>query len=122
MDPRRTLGRQGEDLAARWLEQRGMEVIDRNWRLSSGPLRGELDLIARDGTTLVVVEVKTRRASRFGGAVAAITPEKSRRIRELGAAYVREHRPRARRIRFDVIAIDVQPDGTARLRHVPAAF
>ena len=88
----RSVGRLGEDLAARHLvDDDGMTVVARNWRLSAGELRGELDLVAVDPRARIVVvcEVKTRRdAARFGGALAAVSPRKRAKVRSLTAAFL----------------------------------
>lgn len=121
-DPRHRLGARGEDAAAEFLAARGHAVLARNWRLAAGELRGELDLVTRapDGM-LVVVEVKTRRGSGYGGALASVTPRKQARIRSLAAAFLQQTRLRAGRVRFDVIAVDVSR-GQPRIQHLPDAF
>jgi putative endonuclease len=114
----------GERLAARHLElDDGLTVIARNWRLAAGELRGELDLVAIDHATGVVVvcEVKARRnAQRFGGALAAVSPTKRAKVRRLTAAYLRETAIPHRRVRLDVIAIDLGP--APMLTHLKAAL
>ena len=116
------LGTQGERLAATHLvEDHGLRVLARNWRLASGELRGELDVVALDGDsgTLVVCEVKTRRdAARFGGAVAALSTRQLRRLRVLTAAFLRESAPGVGTVRLDLIALDVSRRVT--LTHVEA--
>ena len=69
-------GRQGEALAARFLESHGLTVVARNFHCRSG----EIDLVCRDGQTLVFVEVRRRRTDAYGGAAASITASKQRRI------------------------------------------
>lgn len=105
------LGDFGEQLAVEHLRDAdGLEVIARNWRLSAGELRGELDLVARDPRAgdLVVVEVKTRRdAERFGGALQAISHRKAARIRSLTAAFLRQSGLAVGHVRLDVVAIDL---------------
>jgi putative endonuclease len=105
------VGAAGEQLAAHHLvAEDGMELLARNWRLSAGELRGELDLIALDPPAgmVVVCEVKTRRdAERFGGAVAAVSPRKRAKIRALTAAFLRDSSLPYRRVRLDLIAIDL---------------
>lgn len=107
----RTLGAAGEQLAADHLrDDDGLEVVVRNWRCTSGPLRGELDVIARDPAAdrLVVVEVKARRdAARFGGAISAVSPAKQARIRALTGAFLRQQPATFRQVRLDVVAIDL---------------
>jgi putative endonuclease len=112
---RAPLGRFGESVAARHLTvDDGLEVIARNWRLAAGELRGELDLVAVDHVAglIVVCEVKTRRdAQRFGGAVAAVSPRKRAKIRALTAMFLRDADLPYRRVRLDLIAIDLGPRG-----------
>ena len=103
-DRRRTLGREGEELARAYLEGRGYRVVDTNWRCREG----EIDLVALDGRELVVVEVKTRRSARFGRAVEAVTDEKHLRLRRLARLWVIEHEARVSSLRVDVIGIEWQ--------------
>ena len=98
-----------------------MVVLARNWRLGSGAVRGELDLVCRDGEALVFVEVKTRRGDRFGGPLVAVTPRKQARLRSLAVAFVQQTGLRARRLRFDVVGIVSGPDGV-EVHHVVDAF
>jgi putative endonuclease len=103
-DPRRSLGSDGEAIAAAWYESAGHVVLDRNWRCREG----ELDLVvSRDGV-VVFCEVKTRRSDAFGVPAEAVTRAKQQRIRALGARWLREHDVRARRVRFDVASILVR--------------
>ena len=111
---RRALGLYGEQLAARYLTERGIAVIDRNWRCA----HGELDLVARDGDCLVFCEVKTRRSVRFGDPLEAVTWSKATRLRRLAVAWLQVHDEHAARIRIDVIAILRPPRGRAQIRHV----
>lgn len=121
---RASRGLLGEELAVDHLRRGdGLEILARNWRLTAGELRGELDVVARDegSGALVVVEVKTRRdAARFGGAVAAVSPRKAARVRALTAAFLRESGLRARRVRLDLVAIDLGP--APRLHHLLGAL
>ncbi|MFE3637452.1 YraN family protein [Streptomyces cellostaticus] len=82
------LGRYGEDLAARRLTEAGMTILRRNWRCGRS---GEIDIVARDGDTLVVCEVKTRRAGGFQHPMAALTPEKARRLHGLAERWIQAH-------------------------------
>lgn len=105
VEDRAALGRWGEDLAARELRRRGYEVLERNQRVG----RGEVDLVARQGETVVLVEVKTRRAGAFGEARDAISTAKARRLVALGQRHAQS--AGATDWRIDVVAIDVAPDG-----------
>lgn len=77
-------GAWGERLVERDLQQRGMEVIERNWRCE----HGELDLVVQDGDTLVVVEVKTRRTNAFGLPEEAVSVYKAQHLRAAGEAFM----------------------------------
>ena len=94
-------GRWGEDLAARWYTDRGYMVVARNWRCPSG----EIDLVARRGRVVVVVEVKARRTDAFGPAASAVGPLKQQRLRRLAAEWLATSGIRGVEVRFDVVAI-----------------
>lgn len=114
----RSRGRWGESLAARHLGSLGFTVLDVGWRPPERELQGDLDLVARRGDLLVFCEVKARRdASRFGGAVAAVSAAKQHQVRTLAESWLRRRRPGDVDVRFDVIAID-----GVRLTHYEAAF
>ncbi|GAB3450036.1 YraN family protein [Phycicoccus ginsengisoli] len=113
-DSRRALGRYGEQLAARYLGDRGFTVVDRNWRCT----HGEIDLVARDGDCLVFCEVKTRRSQRFGAPVEAVDRRKAARLRRLAAAWLQVHDEHADRVRIDVIGIVRPASGPAVVRHL----
>ncbi|HYI62926.1 MAG TPA: YraN family protein [Acidimicrobiales bacterium] len=98
---RRALGAQGEDLAARWYEERGWTVLARNWRC--GRL-GELDLVAGRRGVVVVCEVKARATAAFGIPAEAVTPAKQARIRRLAAAWLAQSGARGT-VRFDVACV-----------------
>ncbi|MGH3385885.1 MAG: YraN family protein [Nocardioidaceae bacterium] len=110
----RALGQYGEDVAARHLVAAGMVVLDRNWRCSFG----EVDLIARDGDTLVICEVKTRRGLDFGSPLEAVTYRKLARLRRLAAEWVRESGMHPDAIRIDVVGVLVRPRGSAVVEHL----
>ncbi len=109
------VGRYGERVAARWLTEAGMTVVERNWRCR----RGEIDILARDGDVLVVCEVKTRRSSRAGTPAEAVTPRKLARLQDLAAEWL-SARPGAAPggVRFDVVAVVPAERGPARVEHL----
>lgn len=115
---RTEMGRRGEDAAAAYLERVGMVVEARNWRCPVG----EIDIVARDGTCLVLVEVKTRRSERAGTPEEAVSPTKQRRLVRLAGAYAQGRARPADAMRFDVVAIRVLADDRALLRHYRGAF
>jgi len=114
---RQQLGDSGEDLAAGFLKKQGYKIIDRNYRT---PL-GEIDLIARHKGTLVFIEVKTRRSSRFGSPQEAVHPAKQERLRTLAEYYLSHKGLGELNIRFDVVAILLH-DGKPRIEVIEGAF
>lgn len=108
------LGRLGEDIAAAYLVRSGMHLLDRNVRLG----RGEIDAVALDDGTLVIVEVKTRRTVVTGVPQESVTAAKLRTLRALTGRYLAEHSPPHRDLRIDVIAVLIEPDGTIALEHL----
>ncbi len=116
MDSRQDLGREGEDQAARYLEQQGMVILERNWRFG----HKEIDMIAREGNNLVIVEVKTRTAPVRESPEQAIPREKRRLLISAANAYVRFNRI-SLDVRFDVVNI-VFRQGKAELTHIRDAF
>jgi putative endonuclease len=121
-DLRQHLGRAGEDLALAHLARLGYALVARNHRTRYG----ELDLVVYDGTTLVFVEVKTRRASGAGrGPWEALDERKRRQVRRMAAAFLLEvsARPHSAELRFDAIGIVIDAHGRlVRLDHLEAAF
>jgi putative endonuclease len=115
---RQELGRLGEELAVDYFRQRGMLVLDRNWRPQRANLRGELDLVVRDEDTLVIVEVKTRRCLAFGSPAESVTRRKLRALHSLALTWLDQRQVHAPRMRFDVISITVPPAGQPVLEHL----
>jgi putative endonuclease len=112
------LGRRGEDEAVRYLEQRGLVVLSRNWRCRDG----ELDVVATDADRLVVCEVKTRSSTRFGLPAEAVDARKAHRIRQLTGAWLAAHHVPWVEVRYDVVAVLVEPGAQVRVHHYEAAF
>lgn len=109
MNTRAQHGALAERIAARYLEARGLRVIGRNLRWRDG----ELDLVCEHGDTLVFVEVRMRRDTRFGGAAASVGATKQARLIRAAQHYLAEQgrRAQARPARFDVVALSAL-DGT----------
>lgn len=115
-------GKQGEDIAADYLENKNYRIVARNYRAG----RGEIDLIAWENEhtpdkTLVFVEVKTRSDERFGGPEGAIDAKKQENVVRAAGAYM-ESIGYEWIIRFDVIAIVLRQDALLELRHIEDAF
>src|SRR4051812_37785179 len=103
------LGKNGEDLACAELRQRGYAIIARRYRRRGG----EIDIIARDGKTMVFVEVKTREGREFGNAAEAGTPFKRRGIAQLALDYMTRRRLSDCPCRFDVVSVHVDAGQTS---------
>ncbi len=118
------LGRIGEQIAVRHLAASGYAIVARNWRAAAGDVRGEIDVVARDGDVIVFCEVKTRRRSRDGDeALAAVHWDKQRRLRRLAALYLAAEDAGRRDVRFDVVAVSWPPTGGGpAVVHVREAF
>jgi putative endonuclease len=110
------VGAYGEQVAVNHLQHSGFTVLDRNWRCDLG----EIDIVARDGDCLVVVEVKTRRSARFGTPAEAVTAEKLARLRRLAARWVLTMGVHPARMRIDVVAVLPQRRGAAHVEHLRA--
>ena len=105
-------------MAAKLLKKKGYEVLQRNCRSSLG----EIDLIMRDGDTVVFVEVKTRTSGKWGDPESAVTPAQQRRICREAMRFANHHRLRERPLRFDVVAVLLEGDARPRFRHYEGAF
>lgn len=114
----KTVGAQGEELAAAFLRRAGYRIVERNFRCKGG----EADIVARDGKTLVFVEVKTRRSMTYGPPQLAVTSFKQRQISKAALTWLAKNRQQDAPARFDVIAVMLLADGTNRIEHIPNAF
>jgi len=112
------LGRDGEEIACRYLEAKEYEIVARGFRM----FRGEIDVIARDGETLVFVEVKARTDESYGRPEEAVTPAKQRQIRRVAQGFLVAHPHPGVGCRFDVIAILFRDRDDYRLEHFVDAF
>ena len=107
-----------EAAAARFLQQRGLTAVEANVRYRDG----EIDLVMREGGTLVFVEVRYRARRDFGGAAGSVTPAKQRRVVRAATRYLAAHPDHARLpCRFDVICAEGDPEAP-RLEWLRAAF
>ena len=102
-DHRQSLGKLGENLACAALKQRGYAIIATRYRTRAG----EIDIVARDGDTTVFVEVKSRAGDEFGGAAAAVTAWKQRKVAVMALDYLARHRLENTPCRFDVVTVEV---------------
>jgi putative endonuclease len=112
------LGRDGERVAAAYLERRGHRILARN--LKAGGV--ELDLVIERAGVVAFVEVKTRRSRARGAPEEAVDARKQARIVRGASAWLRQQRRFPRQVRFDVVTCEPHPDGTWRIRHIESAF
>lgn len=114
MQVKDAVGSYGERVAVRHLEAAGLAILDRNWRCALG----EIDIVARDGDTLVICEVKTRSGTSFGSPLEAVTTTKAERLRRLAGRWLADHPVRPVEIRIDVVGVLRQGRGAALVEHV----
>jgi putative endonuclease len=108
------LGRDGERVAAEYLERAGLRVLDRNWRCADG----EIDIVAAERQVMVVCEVKTRSGGQFGTPLEAITRNKHTRLRRLAARWLVAHGVLFDEVRIDVIGLVRDSAGHYEIEHV----
>ena len=110
-------GRWGEDIALTYLEKKAYRILERNWHTG----HKELDIIALDGNTLVIVEVKTRSGDDYEEPWQAVTNLKIKRIVQAANLYIRQKAIDAE-VRFDIVSVVMRPDGQAEIDHIEDAF
>jgi putative endonuclease len=115
MNDKRTLGNAGEDAALKYLKKQGFTLMMRNYRAE----RCEIDLIMRDGKTVVFVEVKARTGERYGLGREAVTTAKQGNILRAAKHYLMENRLFQSPVRFDVAEFDA---ATGTVVHILNAF
>jgi putative endonuclease len=111
------LGSRGESLAVKFLEEKGLRILETNWRYQ----RAEVDIIAMTGEILVFVEVKTRTSDYFGPPETFVTPQKEKLLVRAAHAYM-EKIDHQWEIRFDVVSILHRSRQDYEIRHLPDAF
>ncbi len=118
---RRQLGQDAEDAALAHLQAQGLHLLARNARYPFG----EVDLVLRDGATVVFTEVRFRRGAQFGGAAASVDAAKRRKLVRASQAWLKSHRELAQAAcRFDVVAVSPPStrDGAIHCEWIRAAF
>jgi putative endonuclease len=109
-------GKKGEEIAAGYLKKKGYQVLEKNWRLG----RHEIDIIARDGKYLIIVEVKSRHSNYFGEPEMAVTRDKQKALIRAANAYIRI-KNLADEVRFDIISILILKE-KEQVHHIEDAF
>jgi putative endonuclease len=112
------LGAYGERVAAAHLVDAGMAIVERNWRCDIG----EIDILARDGDTLVVCEVKTRRGTEYGTPLEKVTAAKAERLRRLAARWMAARGVHPGDVRIDLVGVVRPRRGRAQVEHVRGAI
>jgi putative endonuclease len=108
------VGEYGERVAVAHLVAAGLTILDRNWRCDIG----EIDIVAREGDTVVVCEVKTRSSCRLGSPLEGVTPRKAARLRRLAARWLAEQPVRPAEVRIDLVGVLRPARGAAQVEHV----
>lgn len=114
----REIGRRGEEATARYIQMLGYEVLERNWTCPAG----EADIIARDGETLVFIEVKTRSDFDKGFPGEAVSQKKRQRYEKIACWYLKEYPYLDIPVRFDVSSLLVVAPNRAFIRYMKNAF
>ncbi len=115
---RKSFGKVGEELTAKYLKKRNYKIIERNYRC---PL-GEIDIIALDGKALVFVEVKTRGSTNFGPPQLAVGWRKQRQISKVALDFIKRKKISQMDMRFDVVSVQLCPTGEFRVELIRNAF
>jgi len=110
-------GKEGEEIAVRYLQDMGFTILETNYRFR----RGEIDIIMRDGEYLVFCEVKMRRNDNYGPPEYAVTPKKQQQIRKVAEGYLYERGIKDQACRFDVVAIQTM-NGVTEIHYLRNAF
>lgn len=114
---RKDFGKWGEEVAVRFLIEKGFTILMRNFRAE----RGEIDIIAREGDWIVFVEVKTGRSAAFGPPEERITPSKQRQLYKIASHFIQQNPGLEANYRFDAIIVDGSEE-QHQIRHYPNAF
>jgi putative endonuclease len=116
MTDSKELGREGEDRARAWLRNKGYEILETNWRCHFG----EIDIIAREGKMLVIIEVKARQTALFGSPELAVNRKKQKNIIRMADLYIRIKKLDLE-VRFDIISVIINGEECS-ISHIPDAF
>jgi putative endonuclease len=113
-----SLGKTGEAIAATFLQGQGFSIVERNFRC----VCGEVDIVARDGRSIVFVEVKCRKNKLYGPPQLAVTPFKQRQISKAALVWLSKRKLYDADARFDVVAIVLHEHDVPEIEHIRNAF
>ena len=118
--PHLILGRRGEDLAVRYLEEHEIRILERNYHFE----KSEVDIIAYNGRQIIFAEVKTRSGTAFGEPEDAVDSAKKKSLYKVADAWLYERKMEGAPIRFDIISIVIPPADPERprIQHFEGAF
>jgi putative endonuclease len=116
-DYKKQIGNKGESLAEDYIKRKGYEVIHRNYRCKLG----EIDIIAKDGDTIVFIEVRTKQNENFGSPQDSVTSTKISKISKTALSFIQEKNLSGYSYRFDFIAITFS-QGKPNIEHIENAF
>lgn len=114
---KKSLGKQGEDIAVHYLQRKGYRIVQRNYHSRYG----EIDIVCRKNQDMIFVEVKTRSSDRYGSAEEAVTAVKQQRLRKTALTYLQQLDRPVRGLRFDVITVRFEVDEVV-INHIENAF
>ncbi len=112
------LGRSGEEYALRYLAKKKYKIAEKSFHFS----RGEIDIVAYDGKTLVFIEVKTRSGQSHGTPEEAVMPSKQQQIRKIAQAYLTMNKLEGIPCRFDVLSLEHDENKGFKIKHFVNAF
>lgn len=110
-------GNKGEELAVKFLRQKGYLIVERNFKTKFG----EIDIIAKDNNTIVFVEVKTRTNDYFGYPFEAVDERKRVKLKNLALIFMKKYNKEFP-IRFDIVSILFMSNGDKKIEHIEDAF
>lgn len=111
------IGNKGEELAVKFLRQKGYLIVERNFKTKFG----EIDIIAKDNNTIVFVEVKARTNTHFGYPFEAVNEKKRIKLKNLALIFMKKYNKEFP-IRFDIVSILFMSDGNKKIEHIKDAF
>ncbi len=117
-EPHRHIGNKAEDLACEYLLNKGWEILDRNYYAG----HSEVDIIAKDGSFIVFLEVKMRSSTKFGSPLEQVTEAKVAHVFKAAEAWVAENEMHDSPLRFDIIAILQKQQHPPRIDHFEDAY
>jgi putative endonuclease len=126
MNKKLYIGKYGEDVAKQYLKDKGISILESNWRPKNGAVRGEVDIVGMSNNCLLVIEVKTRTSNIYGTPFESVTKNKYIKLQKLGACYLKEKQLELKNkdindVRIDVVGINTNGN-ISKIEHLESAF